>query len=323
MIFSNTTQRAIRNKGMAAVYGLAAEFDCEPGDVLDLLVTTSFTETRIPVSTPSQPNPPPSAVQTDGPGESSSLPTGPSVDPIPDPAAPAIDPVKPTDPPAKHAAQGALSSEPGEVQDRCVSTSPTPSPVAGDPADEAGTQTLVASTSSAAFPKAPTRRTPTLAQRIRDHLAEHPDATARDVAQATGKTIQSISWAAIRAGIQLRKLTAAEHAEASRIGAQGRAKPSDRIAPPDEDAIKPDETIQPQAQALVRVRQSAPTTSRFYLRDREGRFVHQSLQPCPTGPGPLMTSDRKWAWCDNFQRFKGARKLWPEIATMRRESSNA
>ena len=64
---------------------------------------------------------------------------------------------------------------------------------------------------------------------------------------------------------------------------------------------------------------------RFYLREKTeigkpSRWVHQSLAPCPTGPGPLMTLDRKWAWYDTMERFKGAVKVWPELAEMRKEA---
>ena len=74
--------------------------------------------------------------------------------------------------------------------------------------------------------------------------------------------------------------------------------------------------------------QPRPPQGRFYLRERTDitgtpRYVHQSLQPCPTGPGPLMTSDRKWAWFDTMERFKGAVKKWPELASMRKEAAHA
>lgn len=59
------TTRAIHNKGMQAVYGIAAEYDVPVEDVIALLGTTSHTSitghqspfVRLPVTTPSQPEP--------------------------------------------------------------------------------------------------------------------------------------------------------------------------------------------------------------------------------------------------------------------------
>jgi hypothetical protein len=62
------------------------------------------------------------------------------------------------------------------------------------------------------------------------------------------------------------------------------------------------------------------TSARFYIRDAKGRYLHQSLEASPTDDGPLMTSNRKWAWFDNAQRLAGATKKWPEISAMRREA---
>ena len=160
----------------------------------------------------------------------------------------------------------------------------------------------------------------TLADQIRAHVADHPNATLVEVADAIGAKMQAVGWAAQKAGITLRKRTHEERSIASAKGAQKRGKPlvPATIAPPDDSAIQPDETVMPEPQALRAFRPAAPTTTRFYIRDHDGRYLHNSLTKCPTGPGPLMTTDRAWGWCDNAQRYRGALKLWPEIATMRK-----
>lgn len=77
-ILPSHTQRIIRNRGMAALYGIAAEHDCDLSDVLDILVTAPFSAPES--TTPSQPEvlTHATAAQTDG--AAGVLPTEPSVD---------------------------------------------------------------------------------------------------------------------------------------------------------------------------------------------------------------------------------------------------
>ena len=158
-----------------------------------------------------------------------------------------------------------------------------------------------------------------IADQIKAHLFDHPDATSRDVADAIGKSITSVAWAARKAGIKLRKLTPEEHAETVRA-AVGKAEPARSLLPKG-DAIQPDETVMGSTfKSGHRVpSQSSPT--RFYVRDKAGRYLHQSLERSPTDDGPLMTINRAYAWFDNAQRFAGAAKKWPEIETMRKEGA--
>lgn len=154
----------------------------------------------------------------------------------------------------------------------------------------------------------------TLADKIRAHLANHPDATLKELTDTIGGKMSAIGWAAKKAGIVIRKRTAEERSEASAKGARKRIESAEPVIvgpAPHEDATD----------VLHRVKR-APS-GRFYLRDKAtGHFVHQSLQPCPTGPGPLMTSDRKWAWYDTMERYRGAKKKWPELAAMRKEAAS-
>ncbi|MGV8950101.1 MAG: hypothetical protein ACOH2M_03285 [Cypionkella sp.] len=170
---------------------------------------------------------------------------------------------------------------------------------------------------AATEPPPPAKRF-TLADKIRAHLASHPDATLAEVTEAIGGKMSAVGWAAQKAGIVLRKRNAQERSEAS---ARGRARLPDTLTPPDESSIQPDETVMSAPQAVHQYRPAPLTTARFYVRDGQGRYLHQSLERSPTDTGPLMTTNRKWAWFDNSQRYRGACKKWPEIETMRKEGA--
>lgn len=150
-----------------------------------------------------------------------------------------------------------------------------------------------------------------LGKRLAAYVAEHPDATTRDAADALDSTLTAVGWAAQKQGITLRKYTFEERSAATRRGMTARIDTPPKPAPePFDDEPAP----------VVRRVMKAPT-GRFYLRNAAGNFVHQSLQASPTGTGPLMTSDRKWAWYDTMDRYRGAKKVWPELATMRKEAA--
>lgn len=247
MIFTAQTQRAIRNKGMAAVYGIAAEFDCEPGDVLDLLVTTSFTETSIPVSTPSQPNPPPSAVQTDGEGPSSSRPTAPSVDHY------ALDTAD-LDRSRVHLANCIMNcgTRIYEGDDHlvvppndefycaaCAATEFPPSPLPGDPADGADIPPNRVSAPSAAFSPAPKRtHTKGRGKLVEASIREHPDWTDQMHAAALGVDPAYVRRTATRLDLTLTSRLAVRKAqqdattEALRAATEKPKEPEDRAEPP-------------------------------------------------------------------------------------------
>lgn len=148
-----------------------------------------------------------------------------------------------------------------------------------------------------------------LGKRIAAFVADHPDATLKDVTDAMpGERMQSIGWAAQKAGIVLRKYTPEERSEVA-IKA---------IAARDAKAVV---TVanEPRRVLPTHAPRGAGLSTRFYVRDGN-RYLHQSLEPSPTDDGPLMTVNRAYAWFDNAQRFEGARKLWPEIATMRKDA---
>src|SRR5690606_23095949 len=103
------------------------------------------------------------------------------------------------------------------------------------------------------------------------------------------------------------------------------AAPTPPVEPEQPPAATPEPPRPPvEADATdVLHRPRAAPQGRFYLRDKTTLlFVHQSLQPSPSGPGPMMTSDRKWAWYDTMERFRGAMKKWPELANLRKEAAS-
>jgi len=300
MILSQHTQRLIRNRGMAALYGIAAEHDCDVSDVLDLLVTTSSTsisvadEPFVPVlvTTPSQPGDTSRshapAAETDGAAESSSLPTEPSVD-----------------------LSGLAAHEQGLI--------PSPAVPPADDAADGQAETLL-SEPSVATTEPPPRRT-TNRQRVRECHEAHPDWTADQIADETGLGTQQVRVIASQTSLKLPKASPAKSQEAVELPPTPEARPEPEQPPANIPAAPSLPVLPPPAV------QPRPPQGRFYLRERTDitgtpRYVHQSLQPCPTGPGPLMTLDRKWAWHDTMERFKGAVGKWPELATMQKVAAN-
>lgn len=307
MILSEHAQRAIRHKIRAAGHLIAAEYDCELSDVLDIAVTAPFT--------PSQPNPPPlsadtpathaTGVQTDGAeGLSSSLPSSPSVDlsglaaheqgPVPSPAVP----------PAGDAAGGqaeTLLSEP----------SVAPSPLHFSDHPDGGKNEV-----------APPSKPVTNRQRVRECHEAHPDWTAAQIAEAISLGAQQVRVIAHQIGVKPAKASPAKPQVAVEPPPAPKAQPTAKQPP----ATIPVARALPLPPPVVKPMQKGPQ-GRFYLKEKTeigkpSRWVHQSLQPCPTGPGPLMTLDRKWAWYDTMDRFKGAVKKWPELKDMRKEATS-
>lgn len=166
------------------------------------------------------------------------------------------------------------------------------------------------------LPRAP--RTPP--ENMRDKViavaAAHPDWTLRQIASEAGCSLGTASkWA---------KDAQAKPPEAEAPSAEPQVQPAPELPP----VSKPSERLRPLVEndvtdVLHRPRKAQ--SGRFYLREKAvigqpPRWVHQSLSPCPTGPGPLMTLDRKWAWFDTMDRYRGALKQWPQITSMIKES---
>lgn len=178
------TQRIIFHKAMASAHLIAAEFDCSATDVIDLVVGGLLTtETRIPVSTPSQPEVPThaTAAQTDGAAEPP-VPTEPSVD-----------------------LSGLAAHEQGP--------SPSPAvPPAGDAADGQA-ETLLSKSSVAPIPKAKRKMAHA---RVKDAFEANPSGTTKQIAAAAGVHPSTASiWLT-----QLRKDVAAKTREALKAPAK-------------------------------------------------------------------------------------------------------
>lgn len=173
-----------------------------------------------------------------------------------------------------------------------------------------------------------------MVHRLRALFADGNQPTNKEAMEALGlKGAGATANLAKRAGVTFRKLTKEEFAAKVAGGMQRKAEaqkakvaeraeslraslPSERLRPLPENDV---------SDVLHRPRK-APT-GRFYLREKGSigqpiRYVHQSLQPSPSGPGPMMTTDRKWAWFDNIERYRGALAKWPQITSMIKEAAN-
>lgn len=343
------TSRAIHNKGMQAVYGIAAEYDVDVTDVIALLGTTSHTSissahspfTRLESTTPSQPEAPskPHAPAADTPAtqaagdttdgeeeQASSLPPFLSVDPIPEQTA-----ERAPDHGSKTALKETASDE-GESNSR----PPARRQASTDSRDGALANGLGTTQrddgASPALPSATSgARKETGRAKILATHAEHPDWPSKLIAEHLGISEDAVRATASRKKIKLvswwdyeRTLKVKTRQEL----AAAVEKPLEAVVPPAQtqsEAVPelppvslPSERLPP---PVVRRARAAPT-GRFYLRDKTtGHFVHQSLQPNAAGDGPMMTFDRKWAWYDTMERYRGAKKRWPQIEAMRKEAS--
>lgn len=356
MILPAHTQRIIFHKAMASAHLIAAEFDCAVSDVLDLLVTAPFT--------PSQPRASLThATAADTPAtQAAGVTTDGEVAPPPS-TSPSVKPSKPTNKRAQVLAVHAehpdwpsklIAQHLGISEDAVRATASrkglklvswwdyertlkaqTRQALAASVAKPPEAEAPPVEPQAAPEPETPPAHTPALAKRITmadkiaAYVADHPNATAREVADAIGAKITIVNWAANSAGIELRKMTSAELSEATSKGINASralapakpelpplSKPSERLRPLPEDDV---------SDVLHKPRR-APS-GRFYLREKGSigqpiRYVHQSLQPSPSGPGPMMTTDRKWAWFDTMDRYRGALARWPQITSMIKEAAN-
>lgn len=158
---------------------------------------------------------------------------------------------------------------------------------------------------------------PTQTDLVRQCHAENPTWPASKIAEATGVPRANIGGLARWAKLRL-------PSEDDYLRTIGELPPRQAQEPAPKPAPAPEpvpEPVLPPLPAVVIAPEPlrlSPST-RFYLRDSLGRYLHQSLERSPTDNGPLMTSNRKWAWFDTEQRFKGAAKKWPEIEAFRKE----
>jgi hypothetical protein len=156
-------------------------------------------------------------------------------------------------------------------------------------------------------------------QRVRECHEAHPDWTAAQIATELDMGAQQVRVVASHISLALPKPPARPQEPVERAG-----PPTPRPEPKQPPAIASAEPFDNDEPAPVVRKVTKAPTGRFYLRDKvTGHFVHQSLQPASRGDGPMMTSDRKWAWFDNMDRYRGAKRQWPQLAEMRKEAVQA
>lgn len=153
---------------------------------------------------------------------------------------------------------------------------------------------------------------PTQTDLVRQCHAQNPTWPASKIAEATG-----VPKANVRGLARWAKLKVPSEADYQR--SIGELPPLPETEPAPEPVPAPDPRPAPVVVTAPAQPKSLSPSTRFYLRDSLGRYVHQSLECSPADNGPLTTSNRKWAWFDTEQRFKGAAKKWPEIEAFRKE----
>lgn len=264
----------------------------------------------IPLTPPSQPEAPSKphapAAQTDGEALSSSQPSSPSVELIPEP-------------------RPAMTVQAQEDDTSGASLRSNSLPGAECAEDRAPRTGKPVRAKALAAPSKPKRKQ--AYERVKAAFEADPSATVKAIAEAAGcHPTTANTWVQ-----QLRRERAARTTEALRAAP---AKPQEAIEPTPAPEVAP-APEQPPATTpalplpppAIKVMHKAPT-GRFYLVERGDvtstrRYVHQSLAPCPTGPGPMMTTDRKWAWIGQLIHFRNALKKWPGLTEMRKEAANA
>lgn len=322
-IMSAHHQNRIRNLGMSAVYRIAADEGVSPSDVLDLMVAAPFTPSQ--PEAPSKPHAP--AAQT-GEGVSSSLASSP-VDlsglaaheqgPTERPEGPQA-----AESPRFESVQGSREGHRPATYGELVTAGETAPPRKTKRQQvidchkahpdwhslqiaahlELGPRRVqtIASQLGLKLPRAPGPQHPNMRDEVMAAVKANPTWSLRQIADSLNCGLGTASrWAK-----EARKELGLPDAEPKRAVV---SKPA-----PQDDATD----------VLHRVK-SAPQ-GRFYLIERGDplatrRYIHQSLQPCPTGPGPLMTTDRRLAWFGTMQQFKGAMKQWPMLKDMRKEAA--
>jgi hypothetical protein len=145
-------------------------------------------------------------------------------------------------------------------------------------------------------------------EQIRLCHEEHPDWPAKVVADHLGLSMGSIWGAASILGIKFGSQVAYD--------AQQRAKTSEALRANSPSPERPRPPVEREFPDVIhRVRKPAAAV-RFYLRDRAGNYVHQSLDADPSGQ-VMLTAKRVYAWFGTAAQLTAAAKKWPELASMR------
>lgn len=144
-----------------------------------------------------------------------------------------------------------------------------------------------------------------LRQRIADALEEHPNMTAREVAEYIGADPNHVATVASQAGLPVRKLTPEEKASALRAGGQRGGLAMREAAPPPEPP--PSNGYVSLPVIPPELRKAAPKAAGkalFYLRSDNGKYLHQSCQGLVPGP--------TYAWKGTEVQLLAVRTKFPE-----------
>lgn len=158
--------------------------------------------------------------------------------------------------------------------------------------------------------QAPVPKPPTLADRIKAHLADHPDATLKELSDALGVKQTSVGWAASKAGIELRKYTAEERAEATRRGIAAKAKTAAPVegadmARPGKVALDTENEPLDAPRVIKR-----PKGQRIRLRQKlgSGKYLHMG--------GEGLVDSKVYAWIGTSAQLEALRARFPDTAGM-------
>lgn len=159
----------------------------------------------------------------------------------------------------------------------------------------------------------PIARRKKLADMIRAHLADHPDATLKDLSDALGVKQTSIGWAAKKAGIVLRKYTAEERSAATSKGIQAKA-----LTQPAGVAIEGGDIPRPSKPAIDAENEpldaprviKRPKGQRICLRQKlgAGKYLHMG--------GEGLVDSKVYAWIGTTAQLGPLRAKFPDTAGM-------
>lgn len=152
-----------------------------------------------------------------------------------------------------------------------------------------------------------------LRQRIADALEEHPNMTAREVADHLGVNPNHVATVASQAGLPVRKLTPEEKASALRSGGQRGGLATREAAPPPEPPPSTGYVSLPVIPPELRKAQpKASGKVLFYLRSDNGKYLHQSCQGLVPGPS--------YAWKGTEAQIFKVRDKFPEALGLTEEA---
>lgn len=147
---------------------------------------------------------------------------------------------------------------------------------------------------------------PTLKQLVAPLMREHPDWTARQIADHIGKPKNSVlsTMSVVRREAAQASQEPVEPAPAPRAPAPRERLLGPRYVPPATVPVS-------KGSAVVTKPPMRPRGARFYLRDDEGRYLHFSCAG--------MTADKAHAWIGDERQLAGCRKAFKIAVDLREQ----